>query len=262
MIAGRAADHVAELGSRAVVRDLYDESGSHVYHALSAADTFEVREVLRVVRPTSGPILDLAAGSGRLTLPLLALGRPVTALELAPAMVRLLERELEAVPAARRERCRVVQGDMARFALDEQFGAIVLGTSSISLLDEAGRAGLYACVRSQLAPRGRFAVTTVSLDGGEGETEIEIESPVAGGIRIYEHWPSGARARTVTIVALDPPQDDAPVPVWTSTIGVLEPDRLVGELEAVGFALAGRVPIASAFGGRHADVLLELEVAA
>lgn len=263
MIAGRAADYVAELGARAVVHDLYDESGSHVYHALASSDGFEVREFLRVVRPLDGPLLDLAAGSGRLTLPLLALGRPVTALELSPAMRLLLEQELHRLPAARRERCQIVAGDMSRFELAESYGAVVLGTSSISLLDEEGRAGLYACVKSHLAPGGRFVLSTVGLaeQDDDRDEEIEFDSPVAGGVRICEHWPRGAQARTITILSLKVPDDDSPVPVWTSTIGVLAPDLLANELERAGFRLVQRMPVASAFGGRHADVVFELEVA-
>lgn len=263
MIAGRAADYVAELGPRAVVHDLYDESGSYVYHALAASDRFEIRELLRIVRPLDGSILDLAAGSGRLTLPLLALGRPVTALELSPTMLHLLEEELQRLPGARRERCRIVEGNMNRFELDERYGAVVLGTSSISLLDEQGRAGLYACVQAHLAPGGRFVVSTVGLadQDDHGDPETEFDSPVAGGIRIYEHWPPGAQARTVTIVSLAVSDDDSPVPVWTSTIGVLAPDLLADELERAGFGLIRRLPVPSAFGGRHADVLLELQVA-
>lgn len=264
MIVGRAADHVAALGSRAVVRDLYDESGSRVYHALAASDRFEIRELLRVVRPLDGPILDLAAGAGRLTVPLLALARPVTALELSPPMVRLLEQELQRLPAARRERCRVVEGDMSRFDLGERYGAVVLGTSSISLLDGDGRAGLYDCVKAHLAPAGRFVVSTIGLaeqDDGV-DAEIALDSPAAGGIRIYEHWPPGATARTVTIVSLAEPDDGGPVGVWTTTIGVLDPDALGEELARAGFAIVRRLPVPSPFGGRHADVVLELEVVA
>lgn len=263
MIAGRAADVVAKLGERAVVHDLYDDSGSHIYHALASADRFEVRELLRVVRPLDGSILDLAAGSGRLTLPLLALGRSVTALELSPAMLRLLAAELERLSAARRERCRIVEGDMSRFELGERYGAVVLGTSSISLLDEAGRAGLYACVAEHLQPGGRFAVSTVGLaeDEQDDDEDTEIESPVAGGIRIFEHWPRGAPARTVTIVSRELSDDGAPVPVWTSTIGVLAPQLLSAEFDRAGFEIVRRLPVPSPFGGRHADVLFELRVA-
>ncbi|NHA00724.1 hypothetical protein G5V59_13825 [Nocardioides sp. W3-2-3] len=37
--------------------------------------------LVRLVRATAGPILELAAGSGRLTLPLLGMRRPLTAVE-------------------------------------------------------------------------------------------------------------------------------------------------------------------------------------
>ncbi|MBN3585550.1 class I SAM-dependent methyltransferase, partial [Algoriphagus aestuarii] len=102
-----------------------------------------------------------------------ALGREVTALDLSADMLALLRQQLDRAPAHLRERCTVVQADMADFRLPRRYAVIVLGTTSISLLDRAGRAGLYRCVAEHLADGGRFFLTT--LDRGADSPEEEVE---------------------------------------------------------------------------------------
>lgn len=53
-----------------------------------------IERVVDLVDATTGPIVELGAGSGALTRPLARLGRPLTALELDPVRVAALRREL------------------------------------------------------------------------------------------------------------------------------------------------------------------------
>ena len=62
---GRAGQLVAELGDCARLCDLYGPHGAPIYHDMSLRDTGEVRHLVGLVRPHPGPVLDLAAGSGR-----------------------------------------------------------------------------------------------------------------------------------------------------------------------------------------------------
>jgi SAM-dependent methyltransferase len=262
-VPGLAGEILAGYGDRVRVHDLYDEAGASVYHDLAAADTTEIRELTRAVRAVPGPVLELAAGSGRLTLPLLALGREVTALELKESMVALLKERLAEAPAGIGGRCTVVQGDMSAFALGgATFAVVVLGTTSISLLDADGRAGLYAAVRAHLRPGGRFLLSTVDVDGADGE-DLDLEAAGASGrrYRMIEHWRSGQEVRKVTIL---PPEretpQDGPVPAFTTAIRVLPPDDLTRELASAGLRVVARhtLPAASP---RHTAVLLEAEAA-
>ncbi|WP_327257902.1 daptide-type RiPP biosynthesis methyltransferase [Streptomyces sp. NBC_01244] len=259
-LTGRAAEAVAELGDRAVLCDLYDEAGAPVYHDIAGTTPHEVRELLSTLRRIPGPVLDLAAGSGRLTFPFLALGREVTALELSGHMIGLLRDRLAATPASLQGRCTPVQADMSDFSLGRRFGAVVLGTTSISLLPPEARPGLYRCVREHLAPGGRFLLTTVEVDAaddGSDESEILAPGEITGrSYRMIEQWTSGNSSRTVTVIPADPPAE-GPVHVATTTIGVMPAPLLVAELEAAGFAIRSTTPIPG--GGRHHDVLLEAE---
>ncbi|GAA2226916.1 hypothetical protein GCM10010430_02720 [Kitasatospora cystarginea] len=263
-VPGQAGALLAELGDRAELHDLYDEVGAPIYHAMAGSETIEVRELVGELRSTQGAILELAAGSGRLTLPLLTLGRDLVALEKAPGMIRLLQERLQNLPVTRRDRCTVVAGDMSDFDLDQPFGAIVLGATSISLLDATGRTGLYRSVRRHLAPGGKFLLTAVNVPGfGDATTEhtLDIDAPDGTRYRMYEHWTKGADVRTVTIFPRPLRPAESPITVCTTQIGVFPIAQLEAEMNEAGLVLTDRQPLPPT-GTHHHDVLLVAEVAA
>ncbi|MEU8887043.1 daptide-type RiPP biosynthesis methyltransferase [Streptomyces sp. NPDC048442] len=266
-VTGRAGDEIAALGDRARICDLYDADGTPVYHDIAGTTTHEILEILAAVREFEGPVLDLAAGSGRLTFPLLAAGRDVTALELSPDMLGLLRRRLGRAPADILERAHSVEADMSDFRIEGRehgFGVVLLGTTTISLLPAEDRPGLYRCVGEHLAPGGRFFLTTVDVDAaddGSDESEIVVTGHSGRTYRMFEQWTVGESSRTVTVIPGDVPDDESPVTVCTTTIGVLPQQQLVAELEAAGYAIRSVTPIDGG-GGRHHDVLIEAEFGA
>lgn len=229
VFAGLAGRIVASVPGDVVVHDLYDDVGSAVYAEMAAVDGHEVREFTRAVARTAGPVLDLAAGSGRLTLPLLALGRQVTALDLSAPMLTLLGERVAQLPPTLRERCHPVKGDMSDFALGQQFGAVVLAATSITLLDAVARQGLYRCVADHLAPDGAFLVSvSAAAEGDEPQdASYEVGTP-SGGYRIIEHRPPGASHREVTVVPAE--LGGAVVHVCRSRVELLAYDAFVADV--------------------------------
>ncbi|MCD4828492.1 MAG: class I SAM-dependent methyltransferase [Candidatus Cloacimonetes bacterium] len=75
-----------------------------------------------------GPILELACGGGRLTVPLARQGHTVTGIDSSQGMIEL----------ARTKRCpdppRLLQADMTSFQLYEKFRFVLIGYSSFQLL--------------------------------------------------------------------------------------------------------------------------------
>ena len=240
-IPGRAGARLAELGERARVSDLYGENGAAIYHRVAVSDAVEVRELLALARRTDGPILDLAAGSGRITMPLLTLGRSVTALELSTPMLDLLRAQADRLPGRVAERLTVVQGDMSAFTLPVRFGAIVLGITSIGLLDEPGRQGLYRCVRGHLAPGGSFLVTLVSPDADAADVDPDLAFDIGDGTVMYSHALPGAPVRHVTVIREHPGQDV--VDVCTSQVHEITAAQLSAELDVAGLAITRTVPL-------------------
>ncbi|BCW60288.1 MULTISPECIES: daptide-type RiPP biosynthesis methyltransferase [Micrococcaceae] len=162
----KTADAVLRiLGHMNPPEDLYSVSGSRLYDLVTANDLTELPEILTAARKTVGPILELAAGSGRITRPLLTLGRPLTAVDSSREMLALLKTKVDTQAFnPRGVSVDMVEADMSGFELDGGYGCVVLGASSITLLDPAGRRALFQRVRDCLAPEGRFLLTVLNAD--------------------------------------------------------------------------------------------------
>jgi methylation protein MtfA len=250
---------LASVGDRGVLCDFYDEKAADTYQDLmqDAGGTSQAREFAIRIRSVPGPVLELAAGTGRLTVPLLDLGREVTALELSTAMLAVLRRRLADAPARLRDRCTVVQGDMSAFALDKRFGTVVLD-QSIAALDDADRPGLYASVREHLEPGGQFLLSMADADSAESESQSqERYQELSGGSGrkyvLHERTVPGEETREVTIYPADETLD--PFVICTNRIKLLKVDQVVRELEQAGFDVVARTPLAFA-GRRHRNVFM------
>jgi len=101
------------------------------------------------------PVLELACGSGRLTVPLAEAGTDIEGLDLsAPMLARAREKS-----EARGLSLSWHLGDAADFTLDRRFSFIFLPNNSVAhLLTWQDLLGCLACVRRHLAAGGRFAL--------------------------------------------------------------------------------------------------------
>lgn len=233
--------------------DLYGPEGARVYDDTVAADVTEIRELSRLLRKDSGPILELAAGSGRLTLPMLKLRRPLTALDSSETMLSLLADRVAGLPASDRERLTMVCARMQDVDLgDARFGSVVLGTTSISLLTDADRPRLLAAVRRLLLDDGSFWLNVVSVSPEVSNASEPIDGcfDLTGRsgrpYRIHHHWQPGARVRGVAVYALDATD---PLPVYTSSPGLVDLARLHDELAAEGLGVVESHDVAAGLPG-------------
>ncbi|MFJ4873982.1 daptide-type RiPP biosynthesis methyltransferase [Streptomyces sp. NPDC088745] len=258
-----AARRVAGLGDRVRLCGLYDALGAPLYQDLATYDDPETRALLSAVRTAPGAVLDLAAGAGRFTLPLLAAGREVTALDLSADMLALLHAELGKAPATMRDRCTVVRADMSAFDLGGvRFPHVLLGTTSLSLLDGDGRKGLFRSVLDHLTEGGQFLLTVMERGDAEGPAETAVRVAGASGTvyELYEHWPAGADSRAVTLIPLpaDGAPDDGPTTVCTDRVAIVDLPELEAELTAAGLTVTARQPLTPP-GERHRVTLLTTE---
>lgn len=132
--------------------DLYDFNTTTVM-------TEDVPFFLELAAQAAGPILELACGTGRVTLPLARAGHEITGLDLSPSMLSTFREKLELEEAAVRERITLVQGNMANFRLDRRFELIIIPFRAFqSLVEEEDIKSCLACVQAHLAEGGVFAV--------------------------------------------------------------------------------------------------------
>jgi SAM-dependent methyltransferase len=110
-----------------------------------------------VARKASGPVLELACGTGRLSIPMAEAGARVVGLDLSEAMLETAEAKRLQCSGEVQDRLRFVAGDMRDFALKERFSAVVLGLNTLMhLTEDDDLIRMFLCVRKHLAEGGRF----------------------------------------------------------------------------------------------------------
>jgi SAM-dependent methyltransferase len=99
-----------------------------------------------------GPVLDIGAGTGRVTLHLAAGGVPVVALDAEPALLEALRHRAAGLPV------ETVVGDARTFALGRRFRLVLVPMQTLQLLGgPRGRAAFLRRALEHLVPGGRLA---------------------------------------------------------------------------------------------------------
>ena len=122
---------------------------------------------VELARSARGPVLELGAGTGRVTLALLRAGVQVTAVDRSAAMQARARERVARLPAAQQAGVRWVTADLRRLRLRERFG-LVLAPFNL-LMHMYTRTDLeqaLAAIHRHLAPRGRFAFDVLMPDLG------------------------------------------------------------------------------------------------
>ena len=130
----------------------------------------------------SGAVLELGAGTGRVTLDLAARGHDLSALDSDPTLVA-------ALGARARERgldARAIRSDARAFELGRRFGLAIAPMQVAQLLDGPdGRRSMLASVRRHLEPGALLAVALADpLDGLQAETAL----PPLPDVVDHEGW--------------------------------------------------------------------------
>jgi SAM-dependent methyltransferase len=146
-------DNIVDAGSREHYADaaLYD----HEYRRRRADVTF-YRELANQRR--ADRVLELGAGTGRVTIPLARDGHRVVAVDQSKAMLGKLRQRVAALPKAAADRIRVVEGDLRDFEVGGKFPLVIAAFNVLEHLYT--RSELDAClqrVAAHLAPGGAFA---------------------------------------------------------------------------------------------------------
>jgi SAM-dependent methyltransferase len=115
----------------------------------------------------AGPILELGAGSGRVTVPLARDGHGVVAIDQSPAMLARLRTRVAALPAAVASRIQVQAGDLRTFDAGRTFPLVIAAFNVLEHLYTRGE--VDACLRrvaAHLEPGGVFAFDVQMPDLG------------------------------------------------------------------------------------------------
>jgi methylation protein MtfA len=198
----------------------------------------EVRELIGLIRGKESVLLELAAGSGRLTLPLARFAKTVVAVDSSFELVDLLR---ERVREATLSNVSVVVEDMFRFETSMKFDAVVIGTTSIAMFDREQRQAIFRLARGWLGGAGRLVVSLY---------EAAVETPPVvlddGRITVVEKIDVDAGVRTSVIRETD--SDGTLVGVYTGVTHIVSLNQLRREIGAEGFDLEAPIPVGGAKG--------------
>ncbi len=129
--------------------DTYDR-----VHTITEDIPFWVEEALA----SSGPVLELACGTGRVAIPIAQTGVPVVGLDSSAAMLKLARAKARKLGLAR-EAARFVRGDMRHFLLREKYPLAIIPFRSFQLLlSVAEQHQALDAIRAHLEPGGRLIV--------------------------------------------------------------------------------------------------------
>jgi SAM-dependent methyltransferase len=108
-----------------------------------------------LAQEAGGPVLEIACGTGRVSIPIAQLGLPVTGLDIVPGMLERARSKSVGLPA------RWLEGDARTFDLGERFRLIFLtGNAFQAFVTNADQAALLQRVHMHLHDEGLFAFET------------------------------------------------------------------------------------------------------
>ncbi len=126
-----------------------------------------------------GEVLELASGTGRVTIPIAMAGVKVTAVDVSTDLLAILRKK------ARKERLgiEVHEADMRDFSLNRKFPLIILPFNSIQeIVDPEDHRAVFLRVKEHLKEGGRFFVTirnpnSMRRDGSNERQVVEYTNP-------------------------------------------------------------------------------------
>ncbi len=134
---------------------------------------------LALARKAEGPILDVACGTGRITLPCLKEGLDIEGVDLFPGMLARLRQKASALGFEP----KLHQAGMATFRLSRRFALIMITFNAFvhNLTTEDQLATLRTC-REHLLPGGQLVFDTAFpglawIGAPQGTREMEMETP-------------------------------------------------------------------------------------
>lgn len=120
-----------------------------------------------IAREATGPVLELACGTGRLSLPMASAGAWVTGVDLSEAMIRRAKAKQSQLRSDVQTRLRFEVGDMRTFRAGRRFDRVVLAFNALlHMLEDDHLLAALATARAHLAPGGRCHLDVFTPEPG------------------------------------------------------------------------------------------------
>ena len=144
--------------------------------------TGDIAFFLREAQQAGGPVLELMAGTGRVSLPLLEAGVELTCVDSSPEMLAILRRKLTAKGLS----AECVMQQVQELTLPRQYALIILPFHSfMELCTVEEQQQTLARVKAHLTPAGRFICTLhnppVRMKAEDGRLRLYGQYPLQAG---------------------------------------------------------------------------------
>jgi SAM-dependent methyltransferase len=223
------------------VPDFYDHPG--LYDALFPIRA-EVPFYVDLARQQGGTVLELACGTGQLTIPIALTGLPTVGLDSSDAMLGIAKVHGSEASAT----VEFLHGDMRDFALGREFNLIVVARNSLlHLLSTEDLLAALTAVRCHLAQEGVFAfdifnpnVALLARPAGQRYPVMEESTTRFGPLSVEatNDYDAATQVNHATLYVSTADRRDA----WTlpMVLRSIFPQELPLLLSAAGLELTGR----------------------
>ena len=168
--------------------DNLEEFGDSVAYDLEVGDDTGVAFYEALARETGGPVLEIACGTGRVSIPVARRGFAVTGLDIVPGMLEVARSKSAGLST------RWVEGDGRTFDLGERFRLVFLtGNAFQGFVTNADQEALLGRVHAHLNDGGLFAFETRNSRWGTREVRDEDHDGLFVDLETKteeEAWPS------------------------------------------------------------------------
>lgn len=139
-------------------KEIYSD-GKH-YDALNTFDT-DVPFYLKMIEKFGESILELACGTGRLTIPIAEKGFEIIGIDISEAMINEANNKSNSAKLD----IEFIESDIRNFELNQKFSLILLPFNSICHLhDFESITSCFSCVKKHLKTNGRFIIDVFKPD--------------------------------------------------------------------------------------------------
>lgn len=160
---------MADINDYGIVADLYDTY---------VPATFDIQFFVDEAKKCPGQVLELMAGTGRVSIPLIEAGIKLTCVDISAELLAILRDKL----AQRNLSADVVQADVCKLDLGKRFDRVIIPFSSFAhILSPQDQLQALIRICEHLSPGGEFIVTL----GNPAKRRVTID----GQLRLFRKYP-------------------------------------------------------------------------
>jgi SAM-dependent methyltransferase len=166
---------------------------AEIYDLYVTAD-YDVPFFMSEIQPVNGPVLELMAGTGRLSLPLIESGAKLTCVDGSNAMLEVLSRKLNQHGL----HADIICADVCQLSLPARFELAILPFQAfMEIIGEENQRAALAAVFECLAPGGQFICTlhnpAVRRKQVDGLLRLVGQFPTARGTLVVSGFEQGGK---------------------------------------------------------------------